>query len=93
MTPPQGEFIMISRNEYVNLFLNANPSESRSEVEARLDKAIAAFCSGARCECGQPIWIVGSAEAGCRCFTCITGDATPNSDYEIDVSLLPDPAN
>jgi hypothetical protein len=33
--------------------------------------------------CGEPIWVIGSAEAGNACFTSITGDTEPSEDYEI----------
>ena len=76
-------FTHISKDEYVELFLKANPSDSRSAVAMRLDLVIAARSCGERCECGEPIWVVGSAEAGIGCFSCITGESTPDSDYEI----------
>jgi hypothetical protein len=41
------------------------------------------YQAGARCHCGEPIWVIGSAEAGHACFTCITGEADPSEDYEI----------
>jgi hypothetical protein len=78
-------FTIISKDAYVDRFLKANPSERRQDVVSRLDHAIAAYQAGKRCSCGEPIWIVGSAEAGYGCFTCITGEASPDSDYEIDV--------
>ena len=85
MTRPKSGFTLISKDAYVDRFLTANPSERRDDVVARLDDAIAAYKDGKRCSCGEQIWIVGSAEAGYACFTCITGDAAPDSDYEIDV--------
>jgi hypothetical protein len=42
---------------------------------------------GARCHCGAPIWAIGSAVVGNACFTCITSEADPSSDYEIDEVL------
>jgi TolB-like protein len=33
------------------------------------------------------IFSIGSAEVGAACFTCITGEAWPDSDYEIDEAL------
>jgi len=42
---------------------------------------------GARCYCGAPIWAIGSAVVGNACFPCITGEADPSSDYEIDEVL------
>lgn len=84
MARTKSAFTLISKNAYVDRFLKANPSEDRRDVISRLDDAINAFKDGERCRCGEPIWIVGSAEAGYGCFTCITGDATPDNDYEID---------
>ncbi len=80
-------FTPISKGAYVDLFVKSNPSDSRQEVVARLDDAIAARRAGKRCSCGAEIWVVGSAEAGHGCFTCITGEATPDNDYEIEDSL------
>lgn len=77
-------FTPISKDAYVERFLSANPLERRQDVVARLDDAITAYREGRRCSCGGPIWIIGSAEAGYGCFTCITGEAAPNNDYEID---------
>ncbi|TWT94925.1 hypothetical protein [Neorhodopirellula pilleata] len=85
MARTKSSFTLISRDEYIERFLTANPSEHRSDVALRLDAAIAAYEDDRRCSCGAAIWIVGSAEAGYGCFTCITGDATPDNDYEIDV--------
>lgn len=78
-------FKLISKDEYVELFLKSNPSDCRDDVVARLDDALAAHRDGRRCSCGEPLWIVGSAEAGCGCFTCITGESTPSDDYEIEL--------
>jgi len=86
MTQTKSGFTLISKDAYVDRFLTANPSERRDDVVARLDDAIAAYKKGKRCSCGEQIWIVGSAEAGYGCFTCITGEATPDSDYEISVT-------
>ena len=57
---------------------------SRAEIESGLAHAIAARRNGEHCSCGNPIWVAGSAVAGLACFTCITGEATPDSDYEIE---------
>jgi hypothetical protein len=83
MTQSKTGFTLISKDAYIDRFLKANPSERRDNVVARLDNAIAAHKEGTRCSCGEQIWIVGSAVAGYGCFTCITGEASPDSDYEI----------
>lgn len=79
-------FVPIKLDDYVNLHLRANPGTGRADLVKRLQYAIGAFKSGVRCGCGEPIWIIGSAEAGLSCFTCITGDAVPDNDYEIEVT-------
>ena len=79
-------FSRISLSDYVELHLRANPSTERAELTARLEYAMDAYRRGIRCQCGAPIWIIGSAEAGLACFTCITGQAVPDNDYEIAVS-------
>ena len=79
-------FKLIPKDEYVDLSLKANPSDCRRDVIARLDDAIGAYRDGRRCSCGEEIWIVGSAESGYGCFSCITGDSAPDNDYEIEVS-------
>jgi hypothetical protein len=79
-------FTPIRLEDYVELRLRANPDTKRAEVIARLEDAIDAYQKDVRCQCGARIWIIGSAEAGLACFTCITGEAVPDSDYEIAVN-------
>ncbi len=76
-------FTAIQLEDYVELFLKSNPREDRLEATARLEDALAAFEADIRCDCGERIWVIGSAEVGNRCFTCITGEAYPEDDYEI----------
>ncbi len=77
-------FVPITLGQYVNLFLKNNPGSSRSEVTERVQGTLASFKVGTLCHCGQPIWVIGSAEAGAGCFTCITGESEPIDDYELD---------
>lgn len=87
MMSRQMAFDSISIEEYVAKYVAVNRGASATEVRRRLEAALAAFRSGARCECGGPIWVVGSADAGCACFTCITGQSTPDHDYELDEAI------
>jgi len=80
-------FFPIQLTDYVALHLRANPDVHRDELIERLQFAIDAYKRSVRCNCGAPIWIIGSAEAGLSCFTCITGEAEPDNDYEIEVEL------
>jgi len=77
-------FTPISFERYVEKHLQANPGDGRKEITAGLKAALGAFKSGQRCECGNPIWVIGSAVVGNACFTCITGRADPTEDFEID---------
>jgi len=79
-------FTPIALQDYVELHLRSNPGTKRAELIERLQYAIDAFRRDTRCQCGAPIWIIGSAEAGLACFTCITGEAAPDNDYEIEIN-------
>jgi hypothetical protein len=82
----KADFTPIPLKDYVDLHLRANPEIKRTELLKRLESAISALRAGTRCKCGSPIWIVGSAQAGLGCFTCITGQPKLGYDYEIDVA-------
>ena len=84
MNVPTG-FIPISLDSYVERHLRSNPGVDRAKLIAQLEHAIDAHRRGIRCRCGAPIWIIGSAQAGLACFTCITQEAAPDKDYEIAV--------
>jgi len=76
-------FVPIRLEEYVQLHLRNNSGVGAADLTARLQFALAAQKAGQRCYCGAPIWVIGSAEAGMSCFTCITGESDPSDDYEI----------
>jgi hypothetical protein len=80
-------FVPIAIDKYVQLHAEANPDEDPRELLTRLRSCVSDSLAGARCSCGAPIWVVGSVSAGYACFTCITGEAFPAEDYEIDQVL------
>jgi len=82
----EGRFTPIVLEDYIEKHLRSNPQVKRADLQARLEYAIAAHRSGKRCSCGGRIWIVGSAEAGLSCFSCITAESHPSDDYEIDIA-------
>ena len=75
-------FVPITLEEYVKKHLASNPGVNAAELKTRLCNALAAKQAGERCACGGEIWVLGSAEVGLMCFTCITGEAMPDKDYE-----------
>ena len=76
-------FTPISFEGYIKRHLEANPDSNRQEIETGLRSALADYKAGVKCGCGNPIWVIGSAVVGNACFTCITGEAVPNDDFEI----------
>jgi len=80
-------FKTISFDEYVVRHLKANKDENELNFRKRLREAVDARKSGRLCDCGNPIWAVGSSTAGYMCFSCITGEAAPCGDFEIDEAL------
>ena len=76
-------FVPIELEKHVTKFLANNPGSERSEVSARLKETLAEFKAGARCACGAPIWVIGSAEVGHACFMCITGEALSDCNAEL----------
>jgi hypothetical protein len=79
-------FIPIRLQDYVKLHLRANPGTNRDELIEQLRSAMDAHRKGLRCRCGAPIWMIGSSQVGLACFTCITGEAMPDDDYELDLN-------
>ena len=62
-------FVPIGIREYAKLHAKANPDENPSELLARLRSCVSDALKGASCQCGAPIWVVGSVAVGYACFT------------------------
>ena len=77
-------FVGISIDKYIKKHLKSNPSENEKDLRKRLNSALEDCKNGVKCSCGNDIWVIGSASVGNSCFTCITGESQPDSDYEID---------
>jgi hypothetical protein len=77
-------FTPIEIEDYVKSHLELNPQVDANDLRRRLNRALTAFRSGLKCRCGQPIWVIGSAEVGYGCFTCITGETYSSGDYELE---------
>ena len=80
-------FSPIRLEDYIRSHIKNNPGTSRKEIESGLRSALSDYKAGIKCECGNPIWVIGSAVTGNACFTCITGEASPDSDFEIDEAM------
>jgi len=80
-------FAPISLDKFIKKHLERNPSENESNLRNLLNTALADYKKGVKCSCGNDIWVIGSAFAGNTCFTCLTGESMPDSDFEIDLAL------
>lgn len=76
-------FVPIRLEDFVKKHVASNPDSKPQAVREALQAALRDYQAGIRCSCGNPIWVIGSAAVGRACFTCITGEATPDHDYEI----------
>ena len=77
-------FVPIQIHDYVKKHLKSNPGTKAAELTEQLQGALNDYKAGHRCtNCGAPIWVIGASQVGRMCFTCITGEARPSSDYEI----------
>jgi hypothetical protein len=81
-------FVAISIDKYIKNHLDSNPSENEMDLRKRLNSTLADYKNGVKCSCGNDIWVIGSASIGNSCFTCITGESQPDSDYEIDSAIV-----
>ena len=85
--PGKTGFTPIGLENYIQRHLKSNPDASRKEIESGLRSALSDHKAGVKCDCGNPIWVIGSAVAGNACFTCITGEAMSDDDFEIDEAM------
>lgn len=85
-------FTPIALEDYIATHLQVNPQVEPADLRRRLRRALADFKAGRKCRCGNPLWVIGSAEVGNACFTCITGETTTSGDYELAEALEAQPA-
>lgn len=76
-------FVPITIDGFLVLHSKSNPDVDPEELRSLLNEALEARRDGEKCDCGEPIWVIGSAVARHACFTCITGEAVPDGNYEI----------
>jgi len=80
-------FKAIGLDKYIKLHLKSNPKEKEQEVRAAIKSSLKDYKNGVLCNCGNEIWVIGSAFVGNSCFTCITGETNPTDDFELDEAL------
>ena len=81
-------FVPISIERMVAIDLEHNTHIDREEHTRLMQAALMAHKARYKCRCGTPIWVAGSPiMRSLLCFTCITGEAMPDGDYEIDEAM------
>lgn len=80
-------FVPISKKKYILLHLKRNLHVQKEDLNRRLSEALFDYKKGVKCYCGNDIWVIGSAEVGNACFTCVTGKGTPSDDFELEEAL------
>ncbi len=80
-------FVSISINDYIKKHIENNPTEDKKDLRTRIDSTLEDYKNGVKCSCGNDIWVIGSASVGNMCFTCITGEAYPKDDFEIEQAV------
>lgn len=77
-------FQKISIDEFVAKTIKSNPGLNENELKKGLLEFKKRKMQGELCDCGNHIWIIGSAIVGKACFTCITGESDCSEDFEIE---------
>ena len=78
------QFAKIKIEDFVKQTVTANPHLNAKQLTTALEKFRTRKIKGELCDCGESIWIIGSALTGKGCFTCITGETDKTDDYEIE---------
>ena len=77
-------FKYISIDKFVTKTIDKNSDLNAQELTKSLGQFKARKLKGELCDCGNEIWILGSAFSGKGCFSCITGETDCSVDYEIE---------
>lgn len=77
-------FTKISLDNFIKEYEKANPKDDLNKLRKDLLHFKQLKAEGVKCNCGNSLWIIGSAISGTGCFTCITGETDFSNDYEIE---------
>lgn len=80
----QANFNYISIDNFIIKTFDNNSNLNSQELKESLNEFKIRKLKGEVCNCGNEIWIIGSAYSGKGCFTCITGETDCSDDYEIE---------
>lgn len=78
------QFTKISVDSFIEKYKINNPKEDLMKLRNDILYFRQLKIEGVNCNCGNSIWVIGSAISGKGCFTCITGESDCSNDYEIE---------
>lgn len=78
------KFTKISVDAFIEKYKTDNPQEDLTKLRKDIFYCRQLKKDGSKCDCGNPLWVIGSAISGKGCFTCITGETDFSDDYEIE---------
>ncbi|MEX6689349.1 hypothetical protein QTN47_17705 [Danxiaibacter flavus] len=78
------KFTKISIDNFIEKYKMSNPKEDLAQLRRNILHIKQLKKDGIKCDCGNSLWVIGSAISGKGCFTCITGETDFSDDYEID---------
>lgn len=77
-------FTKIPVDNFIKDFKKKNPKEDFDQLRKDLLYFRQLKKNGVKCNCGNALWVIGSAISGKGCFTCTTGETDSSDDYEIE---------
>ena len=80
----KANFTYISIDNFIKKTLRKTSNLNSQELKKSLNEFKVCKLKGEMCNCGNEIWIIGSAYSGKGCFTCFTGESDCSGDYEIE---------
>ena len=78
------KFKKISVDFFIEKYKMNNPKEDLEKLRNDIQYFKELKIGGAKCNCGNSLWVIGSAISGKGCYTCITGESDYSNDYEIE---------
>lgn len=78
------KFKKISIDSFIEKHIKSNPGIDTKQLKKDLTIFQQLKRKGAKCNCGNDLWVIGSAFSGKGCFTCITMEMDCSGDYEIE---------
>jgi hypothetical protein len=77
-------FKYISLDAYIEKHIQSNSGTDSKALKQSLLYFRQIKTEGIKCQCGNELWIIGSAIAGKGCFRCITMQTDRSNDYELE---------